>query len=739
MRGFKAQRKQRKQSKAQQTEAQQPQAEAQQQKPAVPEKRTNAITEYAGGYETARRLKAVGLKDGGEVRGPGTATSDDIEAVVPEGSYIMPADSSESIGHDVLVGLGAPVPVNLSNGEHQLPPEQVHAIGVQVLEQIKDATHTPTEDAHSRPEMFFADGGEVRRRHLLGGHSNAGPANPSTPRLGAPRAQGALPPPQAQPAPQSAAPQARPALLAPQGPAAGPVPSPGPAAGFREPDWRGRAMQTHRVKRDTADFQAERAAQDARFSEAERARRAADARQSTPGRARTTLNQLGKGGALLAAAPAIASSAEEDSTARYARRFGVSEPTGDGSLGDIAKFTALRAGGFATDLGSSMTFGLADRLYQDRQEVDTETMARSAGAVTGAVAGDRLSALAGRGIDGAARVATRGRYKGNYGERAANSWAGRRGAPLVGATMGAGVGASLVGDEHSEQAEGRGPVVRTGEALPQVGPTGLDNDVIRVGNSFSASGPIREGFTVNGQDPGLAPGTIRNLDDGGAPAQPQAQSQSDPVPAGGFRAGGPQAILIRDNAVAERERQNALRHATARQRGAKGITRAQMDAQGELVNGPRRDATELQREAVSQEGQDRRAESRNAIDWMRAQGEQQALGFQSRAAERVERLHQQYEQARTPQERSQVAQAIRELQGQARPPHQVATTEDLIDPSNPMAGTRRIAYVIDPVTGQGRPVSGGQEQGRQFEEGQIYTDANGNLARWNGQQFVPVE
>lgn len=48
---------------------------------------------------------------------------------------------------------------------------------------------------------------------------------------------------------------------------------------------------------------------------------------------------------------ALSDATDEDSTARYAKRFGVSEPTGDGSLGDIAKFAALRAGGFASDLG----------------------------------------------------------------------------------------------------------------------------------------------------------------------------------------------------------------------------------------------------------------------------------------------------------------------------------------------------------------------------------------------------
>ena len=83
------------------------------------------------------------LAAGGMVRGPGTGTSDDIQTEVPEGTYIMPADSTNAVGADTLKSLGKNVPVALSNGEFKIPPEQVHAIGVQALDQIKNATHKP--------------------------------------------------------------------------------------------------------------------------------------------------------------------------------------------------------------------------------------------------------------------------------------------------------------------------------------------------------------------------------------------------------------------------------------------------------------------------------------------------------------------------------------------------------------------------------------------------------------------
>ena len=116
------------------------------------------------GFKTGEKPKTKGAQKSGMIRGPGTGTSDDVKAVVPEGSYIMPADSTEAIGPEALASMGKPVPVNLSNGEYQMPPEQVHAIGAQVLDQMKDATHEPVGPRGFNAqdgELYFADGGKV--------------------------------------------------------------------------------------------------------------------------------------------------------------------------------------------------------------------------------------------------------------------------------------------------------------------------------------------------------------------------------------------------------------------------------------------------------------------------------------------------------------------------------------------------------------------------------------------------
>ena len=105
---------------------------------------------------------------GGMIRGAGTGTSDDIKKNVPAGSYIMPADSTKQIGANNLKNMGSPTAVNLSNGEFQLPPEQVHQVGVQMLDAMKNQTHVPVDQPQlgfkpgkNKPELFFTNGGKV--------------------------------------------------------------------------------------------------------------------------------------------------------------------------------------------------------------------------------------------------------------------------------------------------------------------------------------------------------------------------------------------------------------------------------------------------------------------------------------------------------------------------------------------------------------------------------------------------
>ncbi|RRD43541.1 hypothetical protein EII18_03065 [Comamonadaceae bacterium OH3737_COT-264] len=130
----------------------------------------------------------AGYAQGGMVRGPGHGTSDSIEAEVPEGSFIMPADSTRAIGPGRLDGLiahaqqqvpegvagrgsRAGVPVALSNGEFQITPEQVYGIGLLALQQMLDDTHTPIGGRQAAPpsgqRLQLADGGMVSEEDRL--------------------------------------------------------------------------------------------------------------------------------------------------------------------------------------------------------------------------------------------------------------------------------------------------------------------------------------------------------------------------------------------------------------------------------------------------------------------------------------------------------------------------------------------------------------------------------------------
>ncbi|MBJ2162867.1 hypothetical protein IHV84_02620 [Acidovorax sp. IB03] len=148
-----------------------------------------AVSDYAGMSAMQRREKELGLKDGGLVprgfkpggliRGPGTGTSDSIQTEKRPGTFIMPADSTQAIGPEALEELGEvddsameeqgeKTPVRLSNGEFELPPEQVQALGEAVLTVMRNATHQPASgqeaptDKGFAPHQFFADGGTVK-------------------------------------------------------------------------------------------------------------------------------------------------------------------------------------------------------------------------------------------------------------------------------------------------------------------------------------------------------------------------------------------------------------------------------------------------------------------------------------------------------------------------------------------------------------------------------------------------
>lgn len=93
-------------------------------------------------------------------------------------------------------------------------------------------------------------------------------------------------------------------------------------------------------------------------------------------------------------------------------------------------------------------------------------------------------------------------------------------------------------------------------------------------------------------------------------------------------------------------------------------------------------------------------EQRLGIDRQRAAGEAQTRGFEARGLERVERLYQQLENAKTPEERAAAAEQLRALSGKEAPNRfTVVPGGQEIDPTTNMAVTRP-ARVFNNQSGQ---------------------------------------
>lgn len=276
-------------------------------------------------------LKKRQKDESGLIQGAGTGTSDDVKKNVPAGSYIMPADSTQQIGTDNLKNMGSPTPVNLSNGEFQLSPDQVHSVGVQTLDAMKNQTHVPVDQpqlgfkpGQNKPELFFANGGLVPSAHPSADDIRRAQQN----RVGGPQMRDvsgitrdvnrSLPSTTANTSSTTSAPSTSPTTPAP-------TQSVGFGAGVR-------------------NF--------------------------------VNNSKLVKGVGYLGAASSLFANAATPSE-DYRERFGLGDqsPEDLGTAKGFAKDFGVRALGYASDLGNALTFGQAGRLYADKQRIASEAKA----------------------------------------------------------------------------------------------------------------------------------------------------------------------------------------------------------------------------------------------------------------------------------------------------------------------------------------------------------------------------
>ncbi|MCU4488998.1 hypothetical protein KTI26_07260 [Acinetobacter ursingii] len=260
------------------------------------------------------------------IQGAGTGTSDDVKKNVPAGSYIMPADSTQQIGTNNLKNMGNPTPVNLSNGEFQLSPNQVHSVGVQTLDAMKDQTHMPVDQpqlgfkpGQSKPELFFANGGLVPSVYPSADDIRRAQQN----RIGGPQMRDVTPVNRQLPA-TSTTPST---TSSPSANPSNPAPTQGGGGG---------------------------------------------------GGIRNFVNnsKLVKGGGALAATSALFANADTSSE-NYRERFGIGDqsPEDLGTAKGFVKDFGVRALGYASDLGNALTLGQARRFYADKQRIASEAKA----------------------------------------------------------------------------------------------------------------------------------------------------------------------------------------------------------------------------------------------------------------------------------------------------------------------------------------------------------------------------
>lgn len=719
------------------------------------------------GFKAGSKPKAPRSIKSGTIQGPGTGTSDDVKATVEGGSYVMPADSSAQIGAEQLQGMGAPVDVNLSNGEQLMSPEQVHAVGVQTLDAMKNATHTPSAGEAARgfspigrgedgkPELFFAGGGPVfsgvdpdelgrnntPQRNVtprptpiyVDGQGTATRVLPSQSRALVPAGPvtGTEVATTRQPSPAGAAPggasqadfhtnsrgetgrgfsPSSSRAVVPAGPATGtslvPVNQPtagapdteAPKASARpEPDYRARAEVKARAARDTAAFEADRAAQDARF---EAAKNQPAAPEKAPGRGRAAVNgAAGKGVGALAIVPALAESAADDSTARYAQRFGMDEPTGDGSAGDILKFAALRGLGFASDLGNSLTMGLAGNLYRDNQGEQApgaDVSAPSQQAASAAPGQAQSQQAAPSAPAPAAPAAPQGN---GYQQTGINGIVGKK-------------------DENGQYSF-------TNEGAAVAGASG-QLDMPNRGGTFSVASGGQEGMERNLRAAEIMKGT----------REMQSQKQ-------GFRPGG--VTVVRDSSRDGAAGRAAIAAASTPYRGSPGgqLTANQLRTLAGLQESSDRNATDLAREqmqqdgaygrtAITEAGANQRFAQSNALDQQRTAVEVESKGFANRSAQRLEKLYEQYDKA-APEDRPAIAEQLRVLAGKDKPDqYGTVSLGTEFDPVTNVA-TNRGDAIFNRATGEilgqqnGRAAlpSGMKKQVGTSNGKPVYEDANG--------------
>ena len=236
-----------------------------------------------------------------------------------------------------------------------------------------------------------------------------------------------------------------------------------------------------------------------------------------------------------------------------------------------------------------------------------------------------------------------------------------------------------------------------------------DGSVRRSGGSVST---LPAGASPMGPAAGFVPGGISTQNMGAADAlasREYAASMGRLIASGQIAppAAGPSLSLPGGSFGFRRDRNIVAdeRGAQARFAYGQGTDPASRARNAQLQQAAMQEAGALARAGIQEQGANARETGRNAI----AQGEldmkRTAAGFQTRALQRLEKLYERYDAAKTPEERAAVAQQLRELQVKDAPAEwgiQVTPSIKNADGST----TEGSVYRFNKATGQTERVDG---------------------------------
>lgn len=296
-----------------------------------------AITTRAKTIDDAER-KAMGMAKGGAVRGKGTGTSDDIPIMASDGEFMLKAAAVKKIGVPALEALNA-----IADGGKKAPAKKKPRGAIRKMAKGGLVVYDP---AKAYKPNFTMGGGapDYPDRPRVGVNPPGTAVGPAQYRpnftMGANTTTPAAPDPvtdvRAKFNPANASPEAK-AYMADQARNPGPTPGAQPAA--QQPRPAGGAV------------------------------RRAGAAVANAGRA-VAGNRLVAGAARLAAPVAVGASTAQTldtPTEDYETRFGFGPSGSDSPAVNLVRDIGVRALGAASDLGNTLTGGMAGLLYRDKQ------------------------------------------------------------------------------------------------------------------------------------------------------------------------------------------------------------------------------------------------------------------------------------------------------------------------------------------------------------------------------------